>query len=529
MKVLLHQLIQTSSKKHPQKIALQYKQQQFSYLQLNQAIASFAQQLQSLDLRRFERVAIYLPKTPETVISFFAISASGGIFVPINPLLKASQVQYIMQDCDVKILITSSSRLKQLQPILEHLPHLQQILLVDDENPETPDKIAHYSLHSFQSQHAKPTFYPEISSIDSDTAAILYTSGSTGKPKGVVLSHRNMVCGAQSVANYLHNTDEDRILAVLPFSFDYGFSQLSSAFYIGACVVLMEYLLPRDVIKAVSKYQITALAAVPPLWIQLAQLEWPQKAQDSLRYMTNSGGSMPLQTLAALRSALPKTTVYLMYGLTEAFRSSYLEPKYLDSHPGSIGKAIPNAEILVLRKDGSECDIDEPGELVHRGSLVAQGYWNNPDASAAVFKTIPNHAKQTYPTVFNSELAVFSGDQVYRDKDGFLFFINRQDEMIKTSGYRVSPNEIEESCFLYPAIKEAIAIGIPHPMLGQAIVIVAVGTDNYQEKEFLKHCRQHLPNFMQPAKVIIRDSLTRNPNGKINRKGISLELNDLFI
>jgi len=532
MNVLLHQLIQTSSKKYPQHIALEHKSQQLSYSQLNHAIADQARQLQLLSISRYDRVAIYLPKSIETVSSFFSISAIGAIFVPINPLLKAAQVAYIMQDCDVKLLITSVSRLKQLRPILDQLPSLLHILVVDEVKTELQEELVNHKISSLQlNTHSNQT-YPETKTIDTDTAAILYTSGSTGKPKGVVLSHRNMVCGAESVATYLDYTREERILAVLPFSFDYGFSQLSSAFYAAARVVLMEYLLPRDVIKAVAKYQITGLAAVPPLWIQLAQLEWPDETKKCLRYITNSGGAMPIQTLTSLRESLPHTLPYLMYGLTEAFRSTYLEPKYLDSHPNSIGKAIPNAEILVLRPDGSECANHEPGELVHRGSLVAQGYWNKPDVSTAVFKPIPNNAKthsQTNrPHLYNEELAVFSGDKVYRDEDGFLFFINRGDEMIKTSGYRVSPNEIEEVCFLFPAIQEAIAIGVPHPNLGQAIVIIAVTDETYEEKQFLMFFKQQLPNFMQPGKVIIKDSLPRNPNGKIDRKSVALELSDLF-
>jgi acyl-CoA ligase (AMP-forming) (exosortase A-associated) len=275
--------------------------------------------------------------------------------------------------------------------------------------------------------------------VDADMAAILYTSGSTGKPKGVVLSHRNMVTGAKSVASYLENRTSDRILAVLPFSFDYGFSQLSTSFVAGACCVLMDYLLPRDVLRAVERKSITGLAAVPPLWVQLAALLWPASVRKHLRYITNSGGAMPGATLAALRAALPDTKVFLMYGLTEAFRSTYLSPDQVERRPDSIGKAIPNAEILVVREDGSRCAPGEPGELVHRGSLVSLGYWNDRQKTAERFRPAPGQD----PGLVLTELAVWSGDTVRTDEEGYIYFIGRRDEMIKTSGYRVSPR-VEE-------------------------------------------------------------------------------------
>ena len=225
--------------------------------------------------------------------------------------------------------------------------------------------------------------------IDTDMVAILYTSGSTGKPKGVVLSHRNMVAGAKSVASYLENRSDDTLLAALPLSFDAGFSQLTTAFHAGARVVLLNYLLPRDVLKAMEREKVTGLTAVPPLYIQLTQLEWPATITEHLRYFANTGGRMPRETLDALRRRLPKTKPFLMYGLTEAFRSTYLPPEEVDRRPDSIGKAIPNAEILVLREDGSPCAPNEPGELVHRGALVGMGYWNDPEKTAERYKPLP--------------------------------------------------------------------------------------------------------------------------------------------
>jgi acyl-CoA ligase (AMP-forming) (exosortase A-associated) len=361
--------------------------------------------------------------------------------------------------------------------------------------------------------------------IDGDMAAILYTSGSTGKPKGVVLSHRNMVTGAQSVSSYLENEPQDKILCVLPFSFDYGLSQLTTAFAVGACAVLMNHLLARDIIDCVASEGITGLAGVPPLWMQLSQRHWSGATE--LRYITNSGGAMQRSTLDALRRALPQTRIYLMYGLTEAFRSTYLDPAQLDARPGSIGKAIPNAEVLVLRPDGTPCAPGEQGELVHRGALVALGYWNDAEKTAERFKPLPARA----PGLTITELAVWSGDTVRRDEDGYLYFVGRFDDMIKTSGYRVSPTEIEEVVYGTGLVAEVAAIGVPHPALGQAIALVATAPDGatLEASMLLAACKNALPGFMQPAWVDVRTQpLPRNPNGKIDRPLLATDLAHVF-
>jgi acyl-CoA ligase (AMP-forming) (exosortase A-associated) len=363
--------------------------------------------------------------------------------------------------------------------------------------------------------------------IDVDMAAILYTSGSTGQPKGVVLSHRNMVAGAKSVASYLDNNPDDTLLAALPLSFDAGFSQLTTAFHAGARVVLINYLLPKDVINALASERVTGLTGVPPLYIQLSQLQWPDSITEHLRYFANTGGRMPLQTLTTLRGKLPRTKPYLMYGLTEAFRSTYLPPEEVDRRPDSIGKAIPNAEILVLREDGSACGPNEIGELVHRGALVGMGYWNDPEKTAERYKPLPGRESG----LVIPEIAVFSGDTVRKDEEGFLYFVGRRDEMIKTSGYRVSPTEIEEVLYGTQLVGEVAAFGVPHPALGQAVVIVATpkaGSD-LEESALLAECKSRLPAYMLPSRIDVRPGpLPRNPNGKIDRKTLGMEFVDLF-
>jgi acyl-CoA ligase (AMP-forming) (exosortase A-associated) len=330
-----------------------------------------------------------------------------------------------------------------------------------------------------------------------------------------------MVAGAHSVASYLDLRSDDRLLAVLPLSFDYGLSQLTTAFLRGACVVLMNYLFPKDIVTMVARERITGLAAVPPLWIALARLAWP--AACTLRFITNSGGAMPVPTVQALREILPDTRIFLMYGLTEAFRSTDLPPEEVARRPDSIGRAIPNAEILVVRPDGTPCDADEPGELVHRGALVALGYWNDPARTAQRFRPAPGQD----PGLPVPELAVWSGDTVRRDADGYLYFIGRSDDMIKVSGYRISPTEIESVLHATGLVAEVAAFGIEHPQLGQAIAVIAVPVAEgaIDGAALLAECKRRLPAYMVPARIDLRAGpLPRNPNGKIDRNLLRLTL-----
>ncbi len=346
-------------------------------------------------------------------------------------------------------------------------------------------------------------------------AALLYTSGSTGRPKGVMLSHANMWLGAISVAHYLRLAPEDRTLAVLPFSFDYGQNQLLSTWAAGACVVPLEYLTARDVIRAVEKQGITTLAGVPPLWVQLVEAPWPPRAALSLRRLTNSGGRLPVSIVRRMRELFPAAELYLMYGLTEAFRSTYLDPALLDDHPDSIGGAIPFAEVMTSRADGTLAAPGEEGELVHAGPLVAKGYWNDPERTALRFKPAPEGSHY-------GGLSVWSGDRVRSDEEGLLYFVGREDAMIKTSGNRVSPTEVEEAAVASGAVIEAVALGMPDDRLGEAIVLIARGRG--PDEALRAFLRRELPNFMQPAHIIWRDELPRSPNGKLDREAIKSEL-----
>ncbi|MFZ4875777.1 acyl-CoA ligase (AMP-forming), exosortase A system-associated [Janthinobacterium sp. Mn2066] len=527
MATLLHDFIFETAQRAPGTPALSYpaacpaQSRLLSYGELARCVRDCASALLSLGLRRAERVAIYLEKCPENVAAMFGAALAGGVFVPVNPLLKPQQVAYILADCNVSILVTSRERLAQLAPALAACPDLRTIVVTGLQLDEpAASALPLMAWPALLAAGADIPMAPHAV-IDTDMAAILYTSGSTGRPKGVVLSHRNMVAGALSVASYLHNTPEDRILCVLPLSFDYGLSQLTTAFASGACAVLMNYLLLRDIIETVEQEAITGLAAVPPLWIQLSQLSWPLSSP--LRYITNSGGAMQRSTVERLRLSLPRTQIFLMYGLTEAFRSTYLAPEQLERRPDSIGRAIPNAEVLVLRPDGSVCEADEPGELVHRGALVALGYWNDALRTAERFKPLPPQATG----LVVPELAVWSGDTVRRDAEGYLYFVGRSDDMIKTSGYRVSPAEIEEVVYASGLVGEAAALGVPHPVLGAAIALLVTAAPGMElnRDALLAACRARLPAYMVPVYIVIRgDCLPRNPNGKIDRPLLAAEL-----
>jgi acyl-CoA synthetase (AMP-forming)/AMP-acid ligase II len=347
-------------------------------------------------------------------------------------------------------------------------------------------------------------------------AALFYTSGSTGRPKGVMLTHANLWLGAVSVAHYLGLRTDERALCVLPLAFDYGQNQLLSTWAAGGCAIGFDYLLPRDVVRAVGRHGVTVLAGVPPLWLQLAEQEWGEFGT-SLRTLTNSGGHMPEPLVRRLRALFPQAKLHLMYGLTEAFRSSSLDPALVDAHPDSVGTAIPFAELLVVRPDGVEAAPGEEGELVHAGPLVAQGYWNDPLRTAERFKPAPAFSRA-------GGTAVWSGDTVVKGKDGLLRFRGRDDAMIKVSGNRISPTEIEEAALASGAVSDAAAFGVPDNRLGQAIVLVAVGKAAGAEGRLLSYFRRELPAHMHPRDILWKDKLPVGPNGKLDRAALKLEL-----
>ncbi|MDR1855401.1 MAG: acyl-CoA ligase (AMP-forming), exosortase A system-associated [Azoarcus sp.] len=522
---LLHGFIFDAAARDATAVALSANGATMDYGALAAAVEACAGGFMRLGLARGDRVAVWLDKRCETVVACFAAAAAGGAFVPVNPVLKAAQVAHILRDSGARILVASPERLATLTGALDDCPELRHVVLVGGAAAAAPAGVL--ALHDWGELLA-PGKAATHRVIDADMTAILYTSGSTGRPKGVVLSHRNMVAGARSVAGYLENRADDVLLAALPLSFDAGFSQLTTAFAVGARVALINYLMPRDVVKAVARERVTGLTAVPPLWIQLAQLDWPEGACASLRYFANTGGRMPRATLDRLRALLPQARPFLMYGLTEAFRATYLPPQEVDRRPDSVGRAIPDAEVLVLREDGTECAADEPGELVQRGALVALGYWNDAEKTAERFKPLPAGLGGHASGLQLPEIAVYSGDTVRRDAEGFIYFIGRRDEMIKTSGYRVSPVEVEEILYATGLVAECAAFGLPDETLGQSIAVAVLPAPGAASERaaFVKTltdaCRTRMPAYMVPARFDVLDTaLPRNPNGKIDRKALA--------
>jgi len=520
MSELVQDLIFDTARRTPGAEALVYGAERLDYRALALAVRAAAAAFSAAGAGRGERIAVYLEKRVENVAALFGAAAAGAVFVPVNPLLKPEQVAYILADCNVRILVTSPERLRQLEPALGACPELRTIF-VTGADALTAGRLPVLAWDAALAAQAGPDT-PGTRRIDADVAAILYTSGSTGRPKGVVLSHRNLVAGARSVADYLAIQPSDRLLAVLPLSFDYGLSQLTCAFLRGASAVLLNHLFARDVLRAVIDERITGLAAVPPLWSQLARLDWREAT--TLRYLTNSGGALPRALVDALRARLPQAELFLMYGLTEAFRSTYLPPGELGRRPDSMGRAIPNAEVMVVRPDGTRCAPHEAGELVHRGALVALGYWNDPAKTAERFRPAPGQD----PALPLPEMAVWSGDTVRMDEEGYLYFIGRSDEMIKVSGYRVSPTEVEEVVAATGLVEEAACFGVPHPELGQAIVLVGVAQADVAAS-LLQECKRRLPAYMVPLHLALQAAqLPRNPNGKIDRKTLQSNYLTLF-
>lgn len=520
----LSDLIVQSASRDGSAPALRYKDRVMDYDALLSSVRAFSSGLLELGLKRSDRVAVFADKRPESVIAMFGANHAGGAFVPVNGLLKPQQVAYILNDCSVRVLVTTASRQEQLSDALRTCPNLEHVILMDVDDATSAESaqqlLAWNELIGANSTHARHR------SISSDMAAIMYTSGSTGMPKGVVLSHANMVIGAESVATYIENSSNDRILSALPLSFDAGLSQLTTGLYAGACVVLHDYLLARDVVRAIERFGITGLTAVPPMWIQLTEQTWPDGSTESLRYFANTGGKMPRETLGRLRKIFSKAKPFLMYGLTESFRSTYLPPSEVDRRPDSIGKAIPNVEVLVVSPDGDLCGPGEVGELVHRGPLVSLGYWNDPERTAERFKPAPGQAAE----IPNPELAVWSGDSVTMDDDGYLYFVGRMDEMIKTSGYRVSPAEVEEIAYSTGLVSEVAALGISHPKLGQGIVLVAKAktAGETPSEALLQQIKPQVPNYMVPHSIQWKDALPRNANGKLDRPTMAEEFSELF-
>lgn len=513
MDFLIWHLLRNSAGKYPDKEALAHGDQRLTYQEVAQKVQSLACGLRDHGVRRGDRVGIFLEASVPQVISIFGVSQAEGVYVPINSLLHTEQVAHIARDCGMKALITTPSKAHALVEAFDQIPNLELLVLVGDDGTVQ----ANVATASFEQLCSTPS--SEVwkeTSIEKDLAAILYTSGSTGKPKGVMLTHANVVAGSRIVSTYLEITEKERILAVLPFSFDAGMNQLMTAFEKGGALVLINFTFAREIVQVLIRESITGLAGVPTLWSLLAQPNSTLSKQrlPHLRYVTNTGGAMPQAVLKTLRDTLQSTRIFLMYGLTEAFRSTYLPPEELDRRPTSMGKAIPDTEILVLDESGKPCGPGEIGELVHRGPTVSLGYWNRPEDTARVLRPNP-----TLPAEMGDcEKVCYSGDLVKMDEDGYLYFIGRRDTMIKCSGFRISPTEVEETLFQSGKIRGAAVIGIPDETLGQVIKAFVVPRDGQPvDKQALEAlCAERMPRYMVPKAIEVLEELPKTSSGKVD-------------
>ncbi|CAO4163153.1 AMP-binding protein [Methylorubrum populi] len=464
-------------------------------------VAALAERLRRLGLRPGDRVAILLPKSIRECVAIFAASAAGGVFVPIHPSLRPRQVHHIVADSGARVLLTDVGHAAGLDGALDDLSDLRVLeaeIGSETEASLTPGEAAPEGL-----------------------AAILYTSGSTGLPKGVMLSHANLIAGTRIVRTYLGIGPEERILSVLPFSFDYGLNQLLTSVEQGARIVLLSPRLGDDVVRALETHRITVLAGVPTLWTLLTRAA-PHLAKadlSALRLVTNSGGSLALPTIARLRARLPHTRIVLMYGLTEAFRSTYLPPDEIDRRPDSIGRAIPETDIVIVTAEGRRAKPGEPGILHHRGPTVSLGYWKRPEDTARVLVPDPFPPSGAAPG-----LVCRSGDLVVEDAEGYFRFIGREDTMIKTQGFRVSPTEVEAALMETGAFRAAAVIGLPDPSLGQRIHAVTVPAEGAPgTADVLQSLRKALAPHLVPRTIEAVPTLPTTPNGKVDYKRLTAE------
>ncbi len=470
----------------------------WSYRELANAVGAFSDNLINRGVARGDRVAVYLENSVESVVALHAVWRAGAIAVPVNPTLKTKQVRHIVSDAGCCLLISADRIARKIDR--QALPSIEFISV----------ELCDESEGSFEML--------EIAT-GGDAAAILYTSGSTGAPKGIVVSHANLLFGAMIVAGYLEILPEDRVLCLLPFSFDYGLNQLLSMFWVSGTCVMQRSSLPADVSRAIEAQQVTVLAGVPSLWAQLHSRYSPFFSGEypSLRIITNSGGRMSSYLLNEYRRRFPALKIYLMYGLTEAFRSTYLDPDELTARPDSIGKAIDLTEVLTINEEGALCGPGETGELVHAGPTVALGYWQRPEETERVFRVHPFNGAE-------GEKVVYSGDQVRSDEAGFLYFEGRRDAMIKTKGYRVSPDEVEEAIYGSGLVEEAVVVPQNDEREGQIIVAHLVpgeGDWNSLLKQLRGYCRDDLPSYMVPARFVRHDTLPRTASGKFDRQEIA--------
>jgi amino acid adenylation domain-containing protein len=516
--MLVSEFLERSARRRPEKTALVCGPHRHTYGAINAEANRFAHCLLERDLSRQDRVAVYLENSAEAVISIFGILKAGGIFVVVNPQAKSPRLSFILNDCDVRAIVTSRRLFRAVRSGLEGCRGLRHVFLVDDP-PASPGAIEGGRFHpaAFHEALARcPDGQPAKRCLDIDLASIIYTSGSSGRPKGVMLTHLNMVSAAHSIIEYLENTADDIILSCLPLSFDYGLYQVLMGFLFGGTVIMeKDFVYPFRILELMRKENASGFPIVPAMAAIFLQLrEFDQFKFPRLRYITSTAQVFPPAHLKRLVEIFPETRIFSMYGLTECKRVSYLPPEELSRRPASVGKAMPNTETYLVDETGRVITTPwTPGELVVRGANVMKGYWNLPEETA----------KRLRPGVYPAESVLHTGDIFQMDEDGFLYFVSRLDDLIKTGGETVSPKEVEDVLYELDGVREAAVIPVEDRILGLAVkaVVVLSADSTLKEKDIIAHCSRQLEKFKIPQQVEIRRSpLPKTDSGKIAKSAL---------
>ena len=511
--MLLHEFLERSFAKHPDKTYLVAGGRRLSYADLEAGANRLASALRSSGVGYGDRVVVFLDNSPEAVVSIFGILKAGAVFVPLNPTMKTEKLAWVLGDSRAAALVTHESKWETAVAAARSAPSIKTVVLTGSLREHPREQFAVRWWDEIQSSHDAGR--PARTAIDIDLAALIYTSGTTGNPKGVMLTHRNMVSASTSITTYLENREDDVILSVLPLSFDYGLYQIIMAAQFGGTVVLEKsFLYPYAVVSSLKAEKATGFPIVPTISAILLQLEELRKESfPDLRYLTNTAAALPLSHIRGLRELFPGARLYSMYGLTECKRVSYLPPEELDRRPTSVGKGMPNEQVYLV--DDEDRLITEPGavgQLVVRGANVMQGYWERPDETEKVLR----------PGRWPWERVLYTGDLFRMDDEGFLYFVSRGDDIIKSRGEKVSPKEVENVLYEHPAVLEAAVIGVPDETLGEAVKAYVVPKSGaaVTEKEIVAHCMRHLEDFMVPKFVEFREELPKTSTGKITKKGL---------
>ena len=520
--MLLHEFLEESARKYPNKVALVQKEERWTYRAIDEKANQVAHALRNQGIQRGDRVAIFLDNSVESVVSLFGILKADAVFLMLSSLLKPAKLGYILNNCRVKMMISEDRKLNAASDVFPSIPSLKSVISVGSQSAISSSSEVHFQILPWSEIDALPPdsrHKPPTRNIDLDLATVIYTSGSTGNPKGVMLTHLNMISAATSITTYLRNVPEDIILSCLPLSFDYGLYQVLMAFKFGGTIILEKsFTYPYDVIKKMVKEKVTGFPGVPTIFAILLQMKDLKNFDlQSLRYITNTAAALPVSHIRQIREAFPQAILYSMYGLTECKRVSYLPPEELDRRPDSVGRGMPNEEVWITDEQGHRAGPGVVGELVVRGSNVMRGYWEDPETTDRVLK----------PGPLPGEKVLYTGDLFRMDEEGFLYFVGRKDDMIKTRGERVSPKEVENSIHSMEGVAEAAVIPVADDILGQAIKAFIVLKQGYAlgEKDLLLHCKRTLEEFAIPKYFELRESLPKNASGKIDKLSLRQEGN----